>query len=125
MLGGDVPWEGSSRRSVSLQASWHVKSTCVLGAKAQPSCVRGRLQRSAPFPDLMRDPSPHFAIFHRSLSLCDMGGRPRRWVSCCPLRPWSPLSSSVPAVRPPLNLFPSFRRRNLSCASLITVSAWE
>ena len=46
MLGGDVPWEGSSRRVVSLQAPCHVKSTCVLGAKAQPSCLRERVSPS-------------------------------------------------------------------------------
>ena len=46
MLGGDVPWEGSSRRLVSLQAPCHVKSTCVLGAKARPSCLRERVSPS-------------------------------------------------------------------------------
>ena len=40
MLGGDVPWEGSSRRLVSLQAPCHVKFTCVHGDKVQPSCPR-------------------------------------------------------------------------------------
>ena len=41
MLCGDVPWEGSSRRSVSLQGSLsRGSSTCVLGAKARPSCWR-------------------------------------------------------------------------------------
>ena len=50
MLGGDVPWEGSSRRVVSLQAPCHVKSTCVHGDKVQPSCLRetkSRLPRCA------------------------------------------------------------------------------
>ena len=50
MLGGDVPWEGSSRRSVSLQAPCHVKFTCVHGDKVQPSCPRetkSRLPRCA------------------------------------------------------------------------------
>ena len=65
----------------------------------------------------------HFAIFHRSLSLCDMGGRPRRWVSRCPPPPWSSPSSSASPVCPPLS--PSFSRRNLSCASFITALAWS
>ena len=54
MLGGDVPWEGSSRRVVSLQAPCHVKFTCVHGDKVQPSCPRetkSRLPRCA-FPPL-------------------------------------------------------------------------
>ena len=46
MLGGDVPWEGSSRRVVSLQAPCHVKSTCVHGDKVQPSCLRERVSPS-------------------------------------------------------------------------------
>ena len=46
MLGGDVPWEGSSRRLVSLQAPCHVKSTCVHGDKVQPSCLRERVSPS-------------------------------------------------------------------------------
>ena len=33
MLGGDVPWEGSSRRSVSLQAPCHVKLRASTGIK--------------------------------------------------------------------------------------------
>ena len=41
MLCGDVPWEGSSRRSVSLQGSLsRGSSTCVPRGKAQPSCWR-------------------------------------------------------------------------------------
>ena len=41
MLCGDVPWEGSSRRSVSLQGSLsRGSSTCVPRVKAQPSCWR-------------------------------------------------------------------------------------
>ena len=41
MLCGDVPWEGSSRRSVSLQGSLsRGSSACVHGDKAQPSCWR-------------------------------------------------------------------------------------
>ena len=76
MLGGDVPWEGSRRRLVSLQAPCHVKSTCVLGAKAQPSCLRERVS-----------PSLRVSRFERSLAegvgalphACG-GSAPRGWI---------------------------------------------
>ena len=73
MLCGDVPWVGSSRRSLSLQAPCTCKSTCVLGAKAQPSCLRERVSLAARFERNLADgvgALPH---------ACG-GSAPRGWI---------------------------------------------
>ena len=64
MLCGDVPWEGSSRRSVSLQGSLsRGSSTCVPRGKAQPSCWREtRVSLVARFPT--RPPCDSFLPTH-------------------------------------------------------------
>ena len=75
MLCGDIPWEGSSRRLVSLQAPCHAQSLRASsgGAKAQTSCLRERVSLAARFERNLADgvgALPH---------ACG-GSAPRGWI---------------------------------------------